>query len=178
MSEKVITTKTVYEGGYLKVYRDEVLLESGKSAYREYIRHPGAAMVIPILNSETVLMVKQYRHAVKQFMWEFPAGKRDAQEDLKTTALRELKEEAGCTTQNLRYLTTIHPVIGYADEEIAIYVATDLTPGTNQLDEGEELTVHEVPIAQLFGMLRRGELSDVKTQIGVFWLEKILQNGW
>lgn len=178
MADKVISSELVFKGRYLKIHRDEVLLPDGSSSYREYIQHPGAAMVIPVTKAGSLLMVKQYRHAVKDYMWEFPAGKRDHGEPSLQTAERELLEEVGGTTESFRYLTSIFPVIGYADEKIDIYLATQVEVGPNRLDHGEFLTVHEMTMEEAFAKLRRGEIGDVKTQIGLFWLEKIIASGW
>lgn len=177
-AEKTLSSSLAYDGRFLKVQKDEVLTPEGKTYVREYIRHPGAAMIIPVLNEKTVVMVRQFRYSLKQFFWEFPAGKIDPGEKSLETAKRELVEETGYTAESMRYLTAIYPVIGYADERIDFYLATDLKPGEMKLDEGESLEVHEVPIADLITQVRRGEIGDVKTQLGVFWLERVLQQGW
>lgn len=176
--EKTLSSERVFDGKFLKIQRDEVLTPDGKTYIREFIKHPGAAMIIPLLSAETTLMVKQYRHAVGQFFWEFAAGKIDAGETSLQTAHRELREETGLSANRMRYLTTIHPVIGYADEKIDLFLAEEISPGTRKLDHGEFLEPHEIAIADLMPMVRRGEITDVKTQIGVFWLEKILKEGW
>jgi ADP-ribose pyrophosphatase len=176
--EKTLHSEKVYTGRFLKIQKDEVLLPDGKTAYREYILHPGAAMVIPLLDNGQVIMERQYRHAVGQVFWEFPAGKIDSGEKSAETAVRELKEETGFTAREWRYLTTIHPVIGYANEKIDLFLAKGLQQTGAQLDAGEFLEMQEVPVAELLPMIRRGEVSDVKTQIGIFWLEKILGAGW
>lgn len=178
MSYKIISSETVFSGNFLKIQRDEIINHQHKLDTIEYIRHPGASVVIPLLDSETVILVKQYRHSLKTFFWEFPAGKKDPGETAIETAARELKEETGYLAQELRYLTTIHPVIGYADEEIHLFLGTHLTSGIQSLDEGEDLTLHKIKISEAFQMLKRGEISDVKTQIGLFWLQQIQEKGW
>lgn len=178
LEEKIISTKQVYSGSYLKIEQDQVLGPDGKQYLREYIIHPGAAMMIPLLPNGNVVMVRQYRHAVKQVFLEFPAGKRDHGEDTLVTAQRELKEEGGYIAKTWKFLTTIHPVIGYSNEHIDLYFATDLTFQGQSLDNGEFLDVVEVSPVELIQWVKEGRVSDVKTQIGVFWLEKILSGQW
>ncbi len=176
--EKTLGTEQTYNGRFLKVHRDEVMLPDGKTSFREYILHPGAAMVVPVLDNGNVVMVRQYRHAVKEVLLEFPAGKIDAGEKSVQTAVRELTEETGYTAREMRYLTSIYPVIGYANEKIDIFLAKGLTVGTQKLDHGEFLELVEINPADLLPMVRRGEVADVKTQIGIFWLDKLLDGTW
>lgn len=172
--EKTITSEIVYKGHFLKIQRDEVTLPDGKFSQREFILHPGASMVVPVLDDGRVVILRQYRHACKQVFWEFPAGKIDKGEEPITTAHRELREESGYAAKSMRFLTSIHPVIGYADEVIHIYMAEGLSFVGEALDEGEHIEVFTKTKVELLEMLRRGEISDVKTQVGVFWLDK----GW
>lgn len=178
LEEKTLSSKRVYSGSYLKIEQDEVLGPDGKKYVREYIKHPGAAMMIPLLSNGNVVMVRQYRHAVKKIFLEFPAGKRDQGEDTLVTAQRELKEEAGYSAGTWKFLTTIHPVIGYSDEHIDLYFATDLTFQGQALDGGEFLDVVEMSPQVLVQWVKEGKVTDVKTQIGVFWLEKVLSGQW
>lgn len=170
--EKTVSSEQVYGGHFLKIQKDEVLLPGGKKSYREYIKHPGASMVIPRLDNGNVIVLRQYRHACRQIFWEFPAGKIDAGEEPLLTAHRELEEETGFRAGKMRYLTSIHPVIGYADEIIHLYIAEELTFVGARPDEGEHMHVVEKSKDELMQMLRRGEVTDVKTQIGLFWLDK------
>ena len=178
LEEETLSSKQVFSGNYLKVERDEVKGPDGKTYSREYILHPGAAMMIPVLDNGNLIMIYQYRHAVKQVFLEFPAGKRDPHEDTLTTAKRELLEETGCKAQHWSLLTTIHPVIGYSNEHIDIYLAKGITRTEAVLDHGEFIEVVEISPSELRDHVREGRLSDVKTQIGFFWLEKILSGEW
>ncbi|GIL17762.1 MAG: ADP-ribose pyrophosphatase [Oligoflexia bacterium] len=178
MEEKVLKSRLAYNGVFLKVQQDQVEMVNGEIRAREYILHPGASMIIPLLDEETLIMEYQYRHALKKCFWEFPAGKIDRGEDPLQTAKRELKEETGFEAQNWRHLTTIHPVIGYADERIEIFLASNLTQGKQSLDQGELLEVHKVKIEDLYQRVKKGQITDVKTQIGTFWLEKVLKESW
>lgn len=178
LEEKTLSSKQVFRGRYLKIEQDQVQAPDGRTYVREYILHPGAAMMIPLLNNGHVVMVHQYRHAVKQVFLEFPAGKRDRGEETLRTAQRELREETGYEAKDWKFLTTIHPVIGYSNEHIDLFLARDLEVTTQQLDHGEFLEVVEVSPEELMRFVREGKVTDVKTQIGAFWLDKILRGEW
>lgn len=176
--EKTINSVEVFIGKFLRVQRDQVELSNGQISHREYIKHPGAAMVIPVLSDGRVVMVRQYRHAVKKTFLEFPAGKIDKGEEHLKTAHRELKEETGYSSKDMKWLTTIHPVIGYADERIEIYLAKELSEGEQNLDHGEHVEVELHSLADLLEQVRKNEITDVKTQIGIFWLNQIQFGTW
>lgn len=178
LEEKTLSSRQIFRGRYLKVEQDQVQAPDGKTYVREYILHPGAAMMIPLLSNGNVVMVHQYRHAVKQVFLEFPAGKRDRGEESLLTAQRELKEETGYEAKDWKFLTTIHPVIGYSNEHIDLFLARDLVVVPQQLDAGEFLEVVEVAPGELMKFVREGKVTDVKTQIGAFWLDKILRGEW
>ncbi|MGZ3770616.1 MAG: NUDIX domain-containing protein [Bdellovibrio sp.] len=178
LEEKTLSSKQVYKGRFLKVEQDEVQAPDGKIYFREYILHPGAAMMIPLLSNGNVVMIHQYRHAVKQVFLEFPAGKRDHNENTIVTAKRELKEETGYVAKDWKFLTKIHPVIGYSNEHIDLYLAENLTLAERQLDHGEFIDVVEVKPTDLMKYVQEGKVSDVKTQIGAFWLDKIIRGEW
>lgn len=177
LTEEVLHTELVFQGRFLKVTRDQVKTPDGIISHREYIKHPGAAVILPILADGSVLLLRQYRHALKKVFWEIPAGKRDAGEDPLKTAHRELQEETGYTTANMELLTLIHPVIGYADEEMHIYLATNLKVGPQKLDPGENLVVHAVPWSKTWELVEKGEISDVKTLIALFWFKNFKMKG-
>jgi len=178
LEEKTLSSKQIFRGRYLKVEQDQVQAPDGKTYFREYILHPGAAMMIPLLSNGNVVMIHQYRHAMKQVFLEFPAGKRDHGEESLITAKRELREETGYEAKDWKFLTTIHPVIGYSNEHIDLFLAKELTLAERQLDHGEFIEVVEVKPQELMGYVRDGKVSDVKTQIGAFWLDKILRGEW
>jgi len=167
--EKTLSSDRIFQGRFLKVLRDQVQLSDGTVSHREYIQHPGAAAVLPILNSGEILMIRQYRHAVKKVFWEIPAGKRDSGEEPLLTARREVQEETGYQVSNLELLTVIHPVIGYSDEEIFLYKGTGLVPGPQKLDHGELIEIATFSSEQLQKMVKNGEITDVKTLISLFW---------
>lgn len=176
MKEKILTTELVFQGKFLKVWRDQVELPNGHQSFREYIKHPGAAMVIPRLKNGKFLMVYQYRHAVQRTFLEFPAGKTDPGENTETTAARELQEEVGYRPGKLTFVTHIHPVIGYSNEKIDIFLAEDLEPAQRHQDPDELLEMVELSLEEIEEKLWNHEITDVKTQIGVFWILRELKN--
>lgn len=176
--ETQLASDTVYQGAFLTIKRDSVRLPDGKTAIREYTTHPGAVMVIPLFDDGQVLMERQYRYPLQRVMTELPAGKLDEEEGGLACAKRELLEETGYQAAQWNYLTRIHPVISYSTEFIDIYLARGLTAGEQRLDEGEFLDIFTMPATDLLKWVREGRISDVKTVIGAFWLEKILSGEW
>jgi len=170
--------RQVYTGHFLKVQQDTVILPDGKHAVREYIKHPGAVAVLPLFDDGSVLMERQFRYPLHRVFIEFPAGKIDPGEDTLDCAKRELQEETGYSAAEWQYVCTIHNAIAYSDEHLVLYVARGLTQGERKLDEGEFLDIYKAPLEELLEQVRNGEITDVKTVIGVFWLEKILSGAW
>ena len=174
LTEHRVSGEKVYEGVMLHVYKDMVRLPSGKITAREFVRHPGAVMVIPLLPSGEVVMERQFRYPLARDFIEFPAGKIDPGEEGLATGQRELFEETGYRADTWTHLTTIHPVISYSDERIELYLAEHLTAADARLDEGEFLEVITVPVRTAIDWVEEGRITDVKTVIGVFWLERLL----
>ena len=168
----------VYDGPFLKVERDRIRLPDGSTSHREFIRHPGAVVILPLLPDGRVLLERQFRYPNAQVFIEFPAGKIDPGEDHLDCAKRELEEETGYTAATWRFVCTIHNAIAYSDEHLELFLAEDLTAGEQKLDDGEFLETFAVTVLELLGMVQRGEITDVKTIIGAFWLEKILSGSW
>jgi ADP-ribose pyrophosphatase len=168
----------VYDGHFLKVERDRIRLPDGKESHREFIRHPGAVVILPLLPDGRILLERQFRYPNGKVFIEFPAGKIDPGEDHLDCAKRELVEETGYTAAKWRFVCTIHNAIAYSDEHLEIFLAEDLTQGEQQLDAGEFLELFTVTLPELLDLVRRGEITDVKTIIGTFWLEKILAGDW
>lgn len=167
--EKTLQSDLIYQGRFLKIRRDQVQLPNGGIGHREYIQHPGAAAILPILDTGEILLVEQYRHALKQVFLEVPAGKRDLNESPEATAMRELEEETGFKAKKMEFMTVIHPVIGYADEAIYLYRATGLIPGPQKLDPGEFLELKKFTSEELKEKVKKNEITDVKTLISLFW---------
>ncbi len=178
MTERELASETVFQGAMLQVKRDTVCLPDGKHATREYIEHSGAVMIIPVLDSGQLVLERQYRYAMRKHCIEFPAGKIDPGEEPLATGRRELLEETGYVAREWRYLATIHPTVAYSTESIYVYLARGLRHEGGELDEGEFLEVLECSPAELLELVGRGEITDVKTVMGVLWLEKLLRNEW
>jgi ADP-ribose pyrophosphatase len=178
LKETKIDGKLAYEGDFLHVQKDRIRLPNGQEASREYIRHPGAVVILPLFDDGTVLMERQFRYPLDRVFIEFPAGKIDAGEDPLACAKRELQEETGYTASDWQFVCTIHNAIAYADEHLEIYIARGLTAGQNKLDDEEFLEIFKAPVEELLTWVREGKITDVKTVIGTFWLEKIMAGTW
>jgi len=163
---------TLLRGGFLEVRRDDVLLPDGRPATREYILHPGAVAVVPILDDGRLVLVRQYRYPVAKVLLEWPAGKRDDGESTLACAMRELREETGYTAREWAYGGEIHNAAAYSSESIWIWFARGLTPGPQQLDSGEFVEMVTLSEAELDAIAARDGLPDVKTLIGLQWLQR------
>ncbi len=177
-TETRISSETVFEGKLLHVKRDAVRLHDGREATREYIRHPGAAMIIAQPDPDTIILERQFRYPLARHFIELPAGKIDAGEDPLATAQRELREECGYVAAEWRHLTTLHPCIAYADERLELYLARGLTQVGNALDEGEFLEVLTVSLVQALSWVRDGTITEAKAVTGLLWAEKIRSGAW
>jgi ADP-ribose pyrophosphatase len=178
LRETRIDGDVVYKGKFLKLERDRVRLPDGKETFREFIRHPGAVVILPILSDGRVLLERQFRYPHDKVFIEFPAGKIDPGEESLACAKRELLEETGYTATEWHFVTTIHNAIAYSDEHLDLFLARGLVEGDAQLDEGEFLDTFTATVPELLAMVRSGEITDVKTVIGSFWLEKFASGTW
>jgi ADP-ribose pyrophosphatase len=172
LREERISGEDIYGGIFLKMKRDQVSLPDGETAVREYLTHPGAVAIVAILDDGRVLLERQYRYPIAKACIEIPAGKLDPNEDHLVCAKRELEEETGYTANKWSYIRRIHPVISYSTEFIDIYLAEDLVPGKSQLDDEEFLDVFAAPLEQLIEWVESGEITDVKTTISAYWLDR------
>jgi ADP-ribose pyrophosphatase len=178
LKETRIDGEVVYDGHFLKVERDRVRLPDGKVSQREYIKHPGAVVILPVLDDGSVLLERQYRYPLDRVFIEFPAGKIDPDEAPLDCAKRELQEETGFTASDWKFVCTIHNAIAYSDEHLDIFLARGLTEGERKLDDGEFLETFKATVPEMLGWVREGKITDVKTVIGTFWLEKNLSGQW
>ena len=172
LREDVISSEDIYDGIFLKMKRDKVSLPDGEVAIREYLTHPGAVAIVAILNDGRVLLERQFRYPIDKACIEIPAGKLEIGEDHLSCAKRELEEETGYTATKWSYIRRIHPVISYSTEFIDIYLAEGLVPGPSHLDDEEFLDVFAAPLEQLIAWVEEGEISDVKTTISAYWLDR------
>jgi ADP-ribose pyrophosphatase len=171
-TETRVSSKTVYRGKLLHVLEDEVRLCDGAPARREYIRHPGAAVMVPMPDPDSVVLVRQFRYPLARHFYEVPAGKIDPGEETLQTARRELREECGFEAAEWRHLATIHPCIGYADERMELYLARQLTPVEHAPDPDEFLERVTVGFAEALRWVKEGKITDQKTVIGLLWADK------
>ena len=177
LTETQLSSRSVYQGVLLQVREDRVELPNGRQTTREYIVHPGAVVVIPLLANGEVVLERQFRYPLRRDMFELPAGKIDPGEQPQACGQRELLEETGYVALKWRFVATIHPCIGYSDESMSLYLAEGLTPGGHSRDGDEFLEIFTLPLAEALEWVRSGRITDVKTVIGLFWAEKIAQ-GW
>jgi ADP-ribose pyrophosphatase len=164
----------LHRGRVFTLVRENVTLDNGTVADLDYIEHPGAAAVVPLLGSGEVVLVRQYRHALKRFIWEIPAGTLDPGEPVMDCARRELIEETGYSAGEWRRLGEITPVPGYSDERIHLFLATGLSPARQSLDADEVLDVHHRPAAEALAMIACGEIQDAKSICGLLLAQKWL----
>lgn len=182
LNETLLTSQQIYKGSFLDLRLDTVKLPNGKNTAREYLVHPGACVVIPLLDNGDVVLEKQFRYPVGREMIEFPAGKLDPNEDPLICALRELREETGYSASEWAYAGCMHLAIAYSTEVIHIYFARGLVQGERDLDEGEFLDVFNAPAQQLITWCADGTVTDAKTVTCALHLQQFLsgakQLGW
>lgn len=170
--ETRLASTTLLQGGFLEVRRDDVQLPDGSRATREFIQHSGAVAVIPLLPNDQVVLVRQHRYPVGKVLLEWPAGKRDALETTLACAQRELQEETGYRASEWAYGGEIHNAAAYSSESIWLWFARGLVAGPAKPDAGEFVDTVVMGLSELEAMDLRGELLDVKTLIGLHWLQQ------
>ena len=167
---------TLHQGRVFKLVSENYTLDNGVTADMDFIQHPGAVAVVPLLSQGAVILIRQYRHAVREFIWEIPAGTLDSQESPMDCAKRELIEETGYSAGQWHQLGKITPLPGCSDERIHVFLASDLKPAAQNLDKDELLSVHRLPFKAALQMILTGEIQDGKTISGLFlasnWLKK------
>lgn len=177
LAEQTVEDLEVYQGNYLRLYRATVRLPNGATSSREYLKHPGATMVMPLFENGDVLLERQYRYPMHKVFVEFPAGKKDPGESPLDTAKRELLEETGYVAERYTHATDIHNALAYTDEVIHLYLAEGLTQvSEQQLDDNEFVETMRVPLDELMRWVRNGWVTDVKTQLGAYWLKDYLSS--
>lgn len=177
---KTLRSERRYTGRVFNLVVDEVEYPSGNRSVREIAEHAGGAVVVPLLDDGSVLLVNQFRYPVKENLFELPAGKLDAGEDPKVCAARELEEETGYTARTLTKLTAIYTTPGFCNEQLHLYVATGLEklPSGQRLEEGEmDLTVKAIPIDEAVRMIENQMIVDGKTMCGIFMVERQIRSG-
>lgn len=178
LTETQVSSRNVFDGELLHVYQDKARLPDGKVKVREYITHPGAVVIIPLLDNGELILERQHRYPLHRDFYELPAGKIDQNEDPLSCAKRELLEETGYVADSWRYLATLHPCIGYSNEKLIYYLATGLAFREASLDDGEHLEVFTLPLITALEWVNAGKITDNKSVSGLFWAEKVLNSNW
>jgi len=177
---KTNKTETIYQGRVFKLVKENVTLQNGTETQLDIIRHPGAAAIVPAYGYDKIILIKQYRHAIGEYIWEIPAGTFDENEDPLECAKRELLEETGFRAEFWEKLGVITPVPAYSDEKIHVYFAANLIQETQNLDKDEVLEVHKLKVTDVLEMIRRGEIKDSKTIASIFmatlWIKSKVQD--
>ena len=175
--EKTLSSEVLFEGRVITLTRDVALLENGKTASREVVHHHGGACILPYFEDGTICMVRQFRYAMQQELWELPAGKLEKGEDPFEAAKRELEEECGLTADHYTSLGEFYPTVGYDTEVIYTWVATGLHKTRMHLDADEFLTPDRVPLDKAYEMVMSGEIRDGKTIAGILKLKALIAEG-
>lgn len=176
--EAPVAGEVVWQGRLLEVHRDEVRLPDGRPSVREYIRHPGAVVILALQDDGSLLLERQFRYPLGRAFVELPAGKIDPGETPAACARRELLEETGYTARDWLYVTTVYPCIGYADERLVYYLARGLSFQGHRRDDDEFLEVFSLPVAEALAWVQEGRICEAKTVAGLLWLEKLLAGSW
>lgn len=175
-NEKTISSEIKYKGKILNLRIDTVESVNGEST-REIVEHSGGAVVLPLLPNKNVVMIRQFRKPIERDVLEIPAGKIEQGESPEETAFRELQEETGYMANNMTLLTKMYPSVGYSEELLYIYLATDLEPGETDFDENEDIDTYSYHIDDLYEMVMEGKIQDAKTQVAILMTVELLRSG-
>ena len=178
LRESRVAQVDAWRGAFLDVRRDRVALPDGSHAEREYIVHPGAVMIVPLLGDDRVVVERQWRFPMERAMLEFPAGKPEPGEPVLECAVRELAEETGYRARQWARAGVLHNAISYSTEGIEVWFARELEAGERKLDVGEFLDVFDLAVAEVDEAARRGEITDAKTLVGLLWLANWRAGRW
>ena len=165
--EKTLSSEVLFEGRVVTLTKDVALLENGETSIREVVHHHGGACILPIDADDTVTLVRQFRYAFGEEIWELPAGKLEAGEDPFEAAKRELSEECGLTADRFVDLGIVYATVGYDSEKIYLWAATGLHEVRQHLDAGEFLDVVKMPFDKALGLVMDGTIKDSKTQVAL-----------
>ncbi len=174
MSDK---SETLLTTAKFRVVRETIPAPSGKTKTREIVRHPGACVIVPVLDDGRVCLIRNWRVAVNQTLIELPAGTLEPPEPPEKTAERELIEETGYRAKNIEFLHAFFLSPGILDEKMYLYLATGLTEGATAREEGEEIENWLVPWDEAIAMIFRGKIQDAKTIVGLMWVDRVRRNG-
>lgn len=178
LTEQTTAREELLKGHFLHVVRETVRLPDGGAATREFVLHPGAVAVVPLLDDGRIVLERQYRHATRQVHVEIPAGKLDAGEEPLACGQRELLEETGYVAREWAYAFTMYPTVAYSDEAIHIWFARGLEHRGARLDEGEFLDVFTATPEEFLGWCREGKVRDSKTLAAAVWIQNVVAGDW
>jgi len=169
-----VSSERVYTGKIISLDRDTVRFPDGSIGHLEMIRHPGASAIVPFLSDPRgddpqLLLLKQYRYAAEQFLYEIPAGRLNPGEDPRDCAVRELREETGCSARSVEFLFTMYTTPGFTDERIHVFLASGLEHGATAHESDEFMTVETVRLTDALRLIQRGEIKDAKTALGILY---------
>ncbi len=176
LKEDKISSTQIFSGKLIDLYLDNVRLPNGKQSTREWLNHPGAVCLVPILNNGDILLIRQFRYGPREEFIEIPAGKLDKNEEPLKCGLRELEEETGYKSNKLTFLTNIHPAIGFSNAKMWMYLAEELELSEKKLDDDEFLELLPTPLNVALEWVFSGKITDVKTIIGILWMKELKFN--
>ena len=177
LTEKKISRKVIYEGKIINVYNDTVLLPNGKETHRELVEHHGGVCVAALTDEGNLLFVRQFRYPYGRVLLELPAGQLEKGEDPLSAGMRELEEECGVVAEKVFPMGTVYPTVAYCTEIIHLFLAQGLSKTRQHLDDGEFLSVEEIPLKEAVKLVMNGEISDSKTVALILKTEKLLAEG-
>ena len=167
----VLSNEEIYRGKIVTVQVDSILLPSGKTAIREVVKHPGGVVAVPLMDDGKLLLIRQFRYPLQRFILEFPAGKLDSNQSPLETMKRELEEETGYRAGRMIQECCFYTSPGISNELIHLFSATELTPVNQRLEEGEHITVEAYTLQECQDLIRKGEIMDGKTLLGILWYQ-------
>ena len=174
---RILKSEMIYQGPVFGLRRDEVIEPTGVRAIREVITHPGSVVVLPVLPDGRIVMIEQYRHATRQFLWELVAGRMEPGEDPKKAAARELIEETGYRAKKFRVFLDVFPTPGFLEERMFLLLAEDVTPGPAAPEEDEIIVSVAYKPRKLEQMIRTGKLRDAKSVAGLLYYFRFITPG-
>lgn len=169
---KVESSELLFKGRVMEVYRDYIVEPSGVRAMREWVKHPGSVVVLPVFPNGRILLIRQYRYAAAQEMWELVAGHKEPNEDFETGARRELEEETGYSAKKMKKLLEFYPSPGFLSEKMVVFLAEGLTKGEARQEEDEKIDQKIVRLVQAEDWIRTGKIRDAKTVSGILFYSK------
>jgi ADP-ribose pyrophosphatase len=169
---QVLSSQPIFKGRVMEIKRDQIIEPSGIHTTREWVKHPGSVVVLPVFPDGRILLIRQYRYAAQQEMWELVAGHKEPDEDFATGARRELEEESGYTAKSFKKLLEFYPSPGFVSEKMVVFMATGLTKGKTKLEADEKIDQRIVTLAQAEQWIKSGQIVDAKTISGILYYSK------